>query len=66
MKYVKCENRLIGQFFRFIFIQFLVFYAVYAYLLPSFTQTYFSDWTFIEIQGEYIQQSNQRQLQMSM
>jgi len=53
-KYVCCDKRLIGQFTWFIITQFLVFYSLYATLLPSFTQTYFSEWTFKDIEGEYV------------
>lgn len=61
-KYVCCEKKLIGQFMWFIIISFLVFYVLYATLLPAFTRTYFSQWTFSDIEDEYVDQSNQRQL----
>jgi hypothetical protein len=64
-KYVCCEKKLIGQFMWFIIISFLVFYALYVTLLPAFTRVYFSQWTFADIEVEYVDQSNQRQLQMS-
>ena len=65
-KSIRCKNKpLIHQFCLFITFMFLSFYVLFVSLLVPFTRNWFALVTLKQIESQYVDQNNQRQLQMA-